>query len=219
MSGAIPPFLRYAFMAWCLVKAQGQLYLYLYLLLVLWCEGGPTGGKLPICGICGMNSFCLWASPDAYLHSVLHFPPLHIHCAPWAPQTWHLTNLTPKLHPQTGRSPSLAMCQETASPTKPTWLVILRCTLVRRHSLVQFVWSSSWNPGTSTATPGECMRGGGGEKPFNYTTCTKTFFESGELTRHTRRVHSGEKPYSCTVCPKSFSPYLQSAHGEEVFLM
>jgi hypothetical protein len=30
MSGAIPP-LQYAFMAWCLVKAQGQLYLYLYL--------------------------------------------------------------------------------------------------------------------------------------------------------------------------------------------
>jgi hypothetical protein len=27
MSGAIPPFPQYAFMAWCLVKAQGQLYL------------------------------------------------------------------------------------------------------------------------------------------------------------------------------------------------
>jgi hypothetical protein len=29
MSGAIPPLSQYAFMAWCLVKAQGQLYLYL----------------------------------------------------------------------------------------------------------------------------------------------------------------------------------------------
>jgi hypothetical protein len=28
MSGAIPPFPQYAFMAWCLVKAQGQLYLF-----------------------------------------------------------------------------------------------------------------------------------------------------------------------------------------------
>jgi hypothetical protein len=29
MSGAMPPFPQYAFMAWCSVKAQGQLYLYL----------------------------------------------------------------------------------------------------------------------------------------------------------------------------------------------
>jgi len=29
MSGAIPPLPQYAFMAWCLVKAHGQLYLYL----------------------------------------------------------------------------------------------------------------------------------------------------------------------------------------------
>jgi len=28
MSGAIHPLPQYAFMAWCLVKAQGQLYLY-----------------------------------------------------------------------------------------------------------------------------------------------------------------------------------------------
>jgi hypothetical protein len=35
MSGAIPPLPQYAFMAWCLVKAQGQLYLYLYLFLPL----------------------------------------------------------------------------------------------------------------------------------------------------------------------------------------
>jgi hypothetical protein len=30
MSGAIPPLPQYPFMAWCSVKAQGQLYLYLY---------------------------------------------------------------------------------------------------------------------------------------------------------------------------------------------
>jgi hypothetical protein len=30
MSGAIHPLPQYAFMVWCLVKAQGQLYLYLY---------------------------------------------------------------------------------------------------------------------------------------------------------------------------------------------
>jgi hypothetical protein len=29
MSGAVPLLPQYAFMAWCLVKAQGQLYLYL----------------------------------------------------------------------------------------------------------------------------------------------------------------------------------------------
>jgi hypothetical protein len=29
MSGVIPPLPQYAFMAWCSVKAQGQLYLYL----------------------------------------------------------------------------------------------------------------------------------------------------------------------------------------------
>jgi hypothetical protein len=33
MSGAIPPLPQYAFMAWCLVKAQGKLYLYLVLLI------------------------------------------------------------------------------------------------------------------------------------------------------------------------------------------
>jgi hypothetical protein len=33
MSGALPPLLHYAFMAWCSVKAQGQLYLYLSLVL------------------------------------------------------------------------------------------------------------------------------------------------------------------------------------------
>jgi len=30
MSGAIHPLPRYAFMAWSLVKAQGELYIYLY---------------------------------------------------------------------------------------------------------------------------------------------------------------------------------------------
>jgi hypothetical protein len=31
MSGAIHPLPQYAFMAWCLVKAQGQLYLFFFL--------------------------------------------------------------------------------------------------------------------------------------------------------------------------------------------
>jgi hypothetical protein len=35
MSGAIPPLPQYTFMAWCLVKAQGQLYLYFHLNNVL----------------------------------------------------------------------------------------------------------------------------------------------------------------------------------------
>jgi len=30
MRGAMPPLPKYAFMAWCSVKAEGQLYLYLY---------------------------------------------------------------------------------------------------------------------------------------------------------------------------------------------
>jgi hypothetical protein len=34
MREAIPPLLQYAFMAWCSVKAQGQIYLYLYLFVV-----------------------------------------------------------------------------------------------------------------------------------------------------------------------------------------
>jgi hypothetical protein len=33
MSGAISPLPQYAFMAWCSVKAQGQLYLYHYSIL------------------------------------------------------------------------------------------------------------------------------------------------------------------------------------------
>jgi hypothetical protein len=30
MRGAIPPLSQYAFMVWCSIKAQGQLYLHLY---------------------------------------------------------------------------------------------------------------------------------------------------------------------------------------------
>jgi hypothetical protein len=33
MSGVIPPLPQYAFMEWCLVKAQGQLYLYLFTMI------------------------------------------------------------------------------------------------------------------------------------------------------------------------------------------
>jgi hypothetical protein len=35
ISGAIPPLSQYAFMAWCFVKAQGQLYLYLRALVAI----------------------------------------------------------------------------------------------------------------------------------------------------------------------------------------
>jgi hypothetical protein len=63
MSGAVPPLPQYAFMAWCLVKAQGQLYIFftlsklycsiysavLYLLLNLHCgfilQTAETKGK------------------------------------------------------------------------------------------------------------------------------------------------------------------------------
>jgi hypothetical protein len=34
MSGAIPPLPQYGFMAWCSVKAQGQIYFYLYVLIL-----------------------------------------------------------------------------------------------------------------------------------------------------------------------------------------
>jgi hypothetical protein len=34
MNGSIPPLPQYASIAWCFVKAQGQLYLYLYLYLL-----------------------------------------------------------------------------------------------------------------------------------------------------------------------------------------
>jgi len=37
MRGAIPPFLQLVFMAWCLVKAQGQLYLNIYPKLITLC--------------------------------------------------------------------------------------------------------------------------------------------------------------------------------------
>jgi len=41
MSGAIPPLTQYAFMAWCLAKAKGQLYLYLYhAMKAYWGSGG-----------------------------------------------------------------------------------------------------------------------------------------------------------------------------------
>jgi hypothetical protein len=46
MSGAIVPLPQYAFMAWCSVKAQGQLYLYLCFILV------PLSYKpIPICSV------------------------------------------------------------------------------------------------------------------------------------------------------------------------
>jgi hypothetical protein len=41
MSGAIHPLPQYALMAWCSVKAQGQLYLYLFTLILLICNSFP----------------------------------------------------------------------------------------------------------------------------------------------------------------------------------
>jgi hypothetical protein len=41
MSAAIPPLPQYAFMAWCSVKAQGQLYLYLLLDKCEWVASRP----------------------------------------------------------------------------------------------------------------------------------------------------------------------------------
>jgi len=38
MSGAIPPFSQYASLAWCSVKAQGQLYQVLNTHNVFWCS-------------------------------------------------------------------------------------------------------------------------------------------------------------------------------------
>jgi hypothetical protein len=46
MSGAIPPLPQYAFTAWCLVKAQGQLYLYLY---------NPEDSDLTVGSVCEQN--------------------------------------------------------------------------------------------------------------------------------------------------------------------
>jgi hypothetical protein len=39
MSGAIPPFPQYAFMPWCSVKAQGQLYFFFSIQLLRTCSG------------------------------------------------------------------------------------------------------------------------------------------------------------------------------------
>jgi hypothetical protein len=36
MSGAVPPFPQYTFMAWFSVKAQGQLYFYIYSSILLY---------------------------------------------------------------------------------------------------------------------------------------------------------------------------------------
>jgi hypothetical protein len=45
MSGDIPPLPQYAFMAWCSVKAQGQLYLFTITLYP--CSEEPATGLYP----------------------------------------------------------------------------------------------------------------------------------------------------------------------------
>jgi uncharacterized protein (DUF2141 family) len=42
MRGAIPLLSQYAFMAWCLAKAQGQLYVLLYILERRWKEDNKS---------------------------------------------------------------------------------------------------------------------------------------------------------------------------------
>jgi hypothetical protein len=46
MSGAIPPLPQYAFMAWCLVKAQGQLYLLPFTLHIMQLKNCKEAGFL-----------------------------------------------------------------------------------------------------------------------------------------------------------------------------
>jgi len=48
MSGATHPLHPYAFVAWCLVKAQGQLYLYIYLYFYLCDRRVLTDAKLEV---------------------------------------------------------------------------------------------------------------------------------------------------------------------------
>ena len=59
-----------------------------------------------------------------------------------------------------------------------------------------------------------------GEKPFNYTVCTKSFNQAGNLKIHFC-VHSKGKPYSCSLCTKSFSQVWllnghQSSHAGKI---
>jgi hypothetical protein len=47
MNGAIPPLSQCAFMAWCSVKAQAQLYIYLFKLIIfLGCEWWPCSTRV-----------------------------------------------------------------------------------------------------------------------------------------------------------------------------
>jgi hypothetical protein len=62
MSGDIPPLPQYTLMAWCSVKAQGQLYLYLtfnpfrHFCRTPWMWDQPIGQLLPILKIVEMHS-------------------------------------------------------------------------------------------------------------------------------------------------------------------
>jgi len=48
MPGAIFPLSQYAFMEWCSVKAQGQLYLYLYLYHSIQIGSGTHPASYPV---------------------------------------------------------------------------------------------------------------------------------------------------------------------------
>jgi hypothetical protein len=56
MGGAMPPLPQYAFIAWCSVKAQGQLYFYQNTVLV---EGANVPADGDMKGKVTLFSFCL----------------------------------------------------------------------------------------------------------------------------------------------------------------
>jgi hypothetical protein len=79
MCGAVPPLPQYAFMAWCLVKAQGQLYLYhavgtnmlremavVFKVRTTTSEHAQCPPQLKLSGI--FNTDC-----NCYVHCVCHF--------------------------------------------------------------------------------------------------------------------------------------------------
>jgi hypothetical protein len=82
MSGAIPPLPQYAFIAWCSVKALGQLYLQLFISLWLSPE---TFGYTLVCGL-----FCLFESVK--LPVILFFHTFSASYLPYSVNDAYFTN-------------------------------------------------------------------------------------------------------------------------------